>query len=325
MAALAPFMLLTPLLENKVFVSNDGFFQTGPGQAFMSLHYFLDNAEVAMFYLFYPTFDSTNSLLLSVLGLFGVAFFVFLAATKIKQWVSQRNEDIVLLSIFVVTCTNTVLALCVFWGHWDDPMVGRFSLPLQLLMVLLTLRIAVEFLQARPLPKWTMVLAGMWIILFAAPASTRHFQTNNIITAAEYTWLTKYLEHEDPAFTLTIAGSCIGPILHNMPAISILSAKLSRWQIKTCLDEGIYRKIIVLQRFVMDYKLGKYVESGPAQLGPGFKLETIDERRFRPDMITRISRVVDVDMTKVHAPDGLAKPPIKDQGAFIDDLIMKLP
>jgi hypothetical protein len=325
MAAIAPCLLLTPLLENKVFVSNAGFFQTGPGQAFLSVHYLLDNAEVAMFYLFYPSYDSTNSLLLSVLGLFGVAFFVFLAVTKIRQWVSQRKEDIVLLFIFVVTCIDTTVALCVFWGHWDDPMVGRFSLPLQLLMVILTLRITVEFLQSRPLPRWTMVLAGMWVVLFAAPSSTRHYQTNNIITASEYRWLFKYLAHKDPTSTLTIAGSCLGPILHNMPAISISSAKLSRWQVKTCLDEGIYREIIVIQRFIMDYKSGKYVESGPEPLGPGFKLETIAEQRFRPDMISRISRVVDVDMTKVHPPDGLEKAPFKDQEAFVNDLIRKLP
>jgi len=325
MAAMAPVLLLIPLLENKVFVSNPGFFQTGPGQAFLSLHYLPDNAEVAMFYLFYPSFDSTSSLLLSVLGLFGVAFFAFLAVTKIKQWVSQRKEDIVLLSIFVVTCIDTTVALCVFWGHWDDPMVARFSLPLQLLMVILTLRIIVEFLKSRTLPKWTMVLAGIWIVLFAAPASTRHYQTSNIITAREYTWLFKYLAHKDPSSTLTISGSCIGPILHSMPAISIATAKQARWQIKTCLDEGIYREIIVIQRFIMDYKLGKYVESGPEPLGPGFKLETISEQRFRPDMISRISRVVDVDMTKAHPPDGLEKPPFKNEDAFVDDLIRKLP
>jgi hypothetical protein len=325
MSAIAPVMLLTPLLENKVFISNTGFFQTGPGQAFLSVHYLLDNAEVAMFYLFYPSFDSTNSLLLSVLGLFGVAFFVFLAVTKIKQWFLQRNDDIVLLFIFGVTCVATAVALCDFWGHWDDPMVARFSLPPQLLMVILTLRITVEFLQSRPLPKWTMALAGMWIVLFAAPSSTRHFQTNNIITASEYRWLFQYLAPKDPTSTLTIAGSCVGPILHNMPAISIASAKQSRWQIKTCLDEGIYREIIVIQRFIMDYKLGKYVESGPEPLGPGFKLETIAEQRFRPDMISRISRVVDVDMTKVHPPDGLEKPPFKNQDAFVNDLIRKLP
>jgi hypothetical protein len=60
-------------------------------------------------------------------------------------------------------------------------------------------------------------------------------------------------------------------------------------------------------------------------LGPGFKLETIAEQRFRPDMISRISRVVDVDMTKVHPPDGLEKAPFKDQEAFVNDLIRKLP
>jgi hypothetical protein len=325
MAAISPVLLLTPLLVNKIFLSNPAFFQTRPGQEFLSTHYLSDNAAKAMFYLFYPSYDSTSSVLLSVAGLFGIAFFVFFSAKKIRQWYLQRSEDLVLFLTFVVTCINTVVALCVFWGDWDDPMVSRFSLPLQLLMVLLTLRVAVEFVKSRPLPKWTLVVAGMWIVLFAAPASARLYQTNHIITAREYSWLSEYLSHKDPASTLTIAGSCLGPILYNMPAISIESAKIARWQIKTCLDEGIYREIIVFQRFRMDYQLGKYTEEGPTQLGDGFKLETIAEKKFHSDMISRISRLVDVDMTNVHAPDNLVKKPIKNEDDLVNDLVSKLP
>jgi hypothetical protein len=325
LSAFSPVMILTPLLVNKFFLSNAFFFQTKPGQAFISVHYLLDNAQVAMFYLFYPSFDNTNSVLLSVLGILGMAFFIFLAGQKIKGWFLQRKEDLVLFFIFVVTCLNTIVALCVFWGHWDDPIVSRFSLPLQLLMVILTLRIAGEFLKTRLLPKWTLVIAGMWIVLFAAPSSTRHFQTNHILTAREYSWLFEYLAHKDPASTLTVTGSCIGPILHGMPAVSIAAATLGRWQLKECLDEGIYKEIIIFQRFKMDYGSGKYVEDDPAVLGDGFKMETIAEKRFVPDRISRISRLVDVDMTNVHAPDGVGKPPFKDQDALVNNLIMKLP
>jgi len=325
MAAISPGLLLTPLLVNKVFLSNPLFFQTGPGQAFLSPHYLWANAIKAMFYLFYPSDDSTNSVLLSVLGVFGLGFFAFLAGQKLKQWFLQRSEDLVLFFIFAVICTGTVVALCVFWGDWDDPMVSRFSLPLQLLMVLLTLRVAVEFVKSRPLPKWTLVVAGMLIVLFTAPASARLYQTNHIITAREYSWLFEYLSHKDPTSTLTIAGSCLGPLLYNMPAISVASAKTARWQLKTCLNEGIYREIIVFQRFQMDYQLGKYVEAGPAPLGDGFKLETIAEKKFHPDMVSRISRLVDVDVTHVHAPDNLVKKPIKNEDDLVNDLVSKLP
>jgi hypothetical protein len=71
--------------------------------------------------------------------------------------------------------------------------------------------------------------------------------------------------------------------------------------------------------------LGKYVEGGPSQLGEGFKLETIAERKFNVDTITRISRLVDVDMTNVHAPENMAKPPFKNEDELVNDLIAKLP
>ncbi|HWZ95319.1 MAG TPA: hypothetical protein VNW30_09005 [Opitutaceae bacterium] len=307
MAAFSPILLIAPLLANKVFTSNTVYLQTMPGEAFLSFQYFWDNTAFAIYYLFNPSFDSTNSVLLSVVGLFGVAFFLLLAVKKTKEWVLQRNEDLVLFLIFIVTGINTLLVLCVFWGHWGDPMVSRFSLPLQLLMLLLMLRSTAQFLESRPLPKWMLALAGAWIVLFAAPTSARLVQTHNSITAREYEWFFEYLSHKDPATTFVMAGSAIGPVLHNIPAIDISMARYAKWKIKTCLDEGIYREIIVIQRFEIDYKSGEFKETGPTQLGDGFKLETIAEKRFHPDLITRISRVVDVDVGHIPMPPGLEK------------------
>jgi hypothetical protein len=307
MAAFSPVLLLLPLLVNENFSANAGFFQTKPGQPFLSFIYLWDNVEVAIYYLFRLSLDSTNSVLLSVAGIFGAGYFLFLTWKKTKQWFLQRNEDIVLLFIFIVTGVSTVLVLCVFWGHWDDPMVSRFSLPLQLLLLLLLLRSTVEWLKSRPLPKWTLLFAGLWIVLFAAPASARLYQTNHSITGREYAWFFRYLADKDPATTLVVSGTVIGPILYNMPTIAIGSARDRRWQIKTCLDEGVYREIIVIQRFKIDFASGKFLETGPTVLGDGFTLETIAEKRFHPDLISRISRIVDVDLAKVPKPAGLEK------------------
>jgi len=49
------------------------------------------------------------------------------------------------------------------------------------------------------------------------------------------------------------------------------------------------------------------VEKGPTVLGDGFKLETIGEKIFYPKIVTRLSRVVDVDVTNVPKPAGLEK------------------
>jgi hypothetical protein len=315
MAAISPVMLLLPLLVNQVFSTHAAFFQTKPGEPFLSFRYLWDNTEVAIYYLFNPSLDSTNSVLLSVGGLLGTGFFLLLAVKKTRQWFLQRNEDIVLLLVFIATCISTILVLCVFWGHWDDPMVSRFSLPLQLLLLLLLLRSTVEFLNSRPLPKWALLLAGMWIVFFGAPASARLYQTDHCITSREYAWLFQYLADKDPETTLTLCGSFVGPVLHNMPAIDIGTATNRRWQIKTCLDEGVYREIIVMQRFKIDFKSGKFLEAGPSVLGDGFKLETIAEKRFHPDLITRLSRIVDVDVTKIPKPVSVEK-----KTHFLDDL-----
>jgi hypothetical protein len=327
MAVLSPVMLLMPLLSNEVLSTTAGFLQTKADQSFLSLHYLSDNAIRAIFFLYNPSFDSTNSVLLSVVGTLGAAFFLLLVAQKAKQWFSERKDELVLAFVFGVTGVNTFLVLCVFWGHWDDPMVSRFSLPLQLLMVVVLLRVSMEFLKSRPMPRWPLLVAGVWIVLFAAPASARKYATDGIVTSREYSWLAEYLAHKDPSTVLTITGSSLGPILENMPAISIETAKQYRWQVKACLGSEFYKEIVILQRFEMNLKTGKYEETGPSRLGPGFKLETIAERYFRPNMVSRLSRVVDVDLTNVRAPDGLGK----DRTQFTDEedlvtyLLKKLP
>jgi hypothetical protein len=307
MAAISPALLIMPLLANEVFSAIPGHFHPPPGQPFLSLQYLLDNSVVAIYYMFCPNLGNTNSVLLSMTGLFGAVYFLFLTGRNIKQWFFQRADDLVLFAIFVITCINTALVLGVSWGHWDDPVASRLSLPLQLFMLVLMLRSTARLLGARPLPKWTLGLAGMWIVLFTAPASARLYQTNRGISALEYSWLFGYLAHKDPATTLTMCGSVTAPVLYNMPAIAIDRAREVRWKIKTCLDEGIYREIIVLQRFKIDYKSGKYLETGPARLGEGFKLETMAEKGFHPGTISRISRVVDVDLAGIPKPSGFEK------------------
>jgi hypothetical protein len=327
LAALSPALLLAPLLSNEVFMSEKDFFQTLPGQAFFSLHYLPDNLGRAIYYLFNPGFGSTNSFLLSASGLFAAGFFALLLLRNIGRWYQQRSPEIVLVGIALVVVGTTLLGLVNFWGQWDDPLVSRFSLPLQLLMVLLILRIAVEFLKTRLLPKWGPMVAGAWLVLFAAPASAQHFLTTDIVTAGEYRWYLDFLSHKDPSETLTLSGSSLGPIIYNRPAISFDAARAHRWEVNACLDGEFYREIIVLQRFKLDFKTGKYVETGPSLLGAGFKLETIAERRFRPYLVSRISRLVEVDLTHVSAPPGFdaEKPPFENNDAMLTHLWRKLP
>jgi len=328
LAAASPALLLMPLMSNEIFMSTAGFFQTNPGQHFFSLQYLSDNAGRAVYYLFNPSFDGTNSILLSSVGIVALVFFVMLCIGKAKEFFVGRKTEVVLIFILCITLANTLLALCNFWGQWDDPMVSRFSLPLQLLLVVLVLRIIAEFLKARPLPRWMVIVPGIWALLFAVPASARHFATGDIVTDREYAWLIKYLSHKDPSETLTIAGSSLGPILYNMPAISIEEAKARKWQVKACTDGEFYKEVIILQRFMMDYKTGKFAETGPSQLGSGFKLQTLAEKRFRPDIISRISRVVDVDLTGIKplpAADTEGEFPFKNESELVGRLLRKLP
>lgn len=325
-SALAPLLLLAPLLVNKVILDDPSRFQTKPGQPAFALANLSDNLSHAIYYLFAPSFDSTNSVLLSAAGVIALVFLIALLGRGCIRVMREGGADMVLVCILVIILANTLLELCYFWGYWDDPLVARFSLPFQLMMVLAILRVTREFLKHRILPWSALAVAGAWLLFVTTPAEVHHFTSVDNVTCQEYAWFHEYLAKKSPATTLSVVGSSLAPILQNFPAISTEQAKARKWQLKACLEGEFYQEIIVLQRFEIDIKTGKLVESGPGQVGDGFVLQTLAERRLRPYIIARISRLVDVK-------DGLTppphfdeeKPPFKDGTALFTHLVRKLP
>ncbi|HTB80953.1 MAG TPA: hypothetical protein VK717_08710 [Opitutaceae bacterium] len=325
-SSLAPLLLLPCLLVNKIGFGDPSRFQLKPGQTAFALANFYDNFSHAIVYLFGCNFNETNSLLISVAGIIALVFLVMLLARGFTGSVRTGSSDTVLACILAVVFVNTVIEFSYFWGHWDDAMVSRFSLPLQLMLVLAVLRVLREFLKHRPLPQPVLLAAVTWILLFTAPVNARHFASGDIYTAQEYSWFHDYLATKSPAETLSVTASSLGPILQGYPAISIDAAKALKWQLKACLEGGFYREIIILQRFQIDNQTGKLVEKGPSQLGDGFVLQTLAELHARPNVVSRISRFIDVK-GEVKPPPHFdeEKPPFEDDDALVGHLLRKLP
>jgi hypothetical protein len=325
-SAVSPLFLLPPLLVNKVFLDQPAFFQTKPGEVVFAWAHLPDNLAHAVYYLFTPGLNSTNSLLLSTAGVVALVFLGLLLGRNFVRGKNARCDDMVLTLILVVVLANTIIAQCYYWGHWDDPLATRFSLPLQLMMTVAVLRVTREFLVQRLLPWQALFVAGAWIVLVAAPIDARRYVDMGNVTCREYAWFHDYLAKKSPAETLSVMSSPIGPILQNYPAISFDHAKMSKWQIKACLEGEFYHEILVMQRFKIDEKTGKLFESGSSQLGDEFVLQTLAETHFRPNIISRISRLVDVKGELKPPPDfEKEKPPFKDEDAFVSHLLNKLP
>jgi hypothetical protein len=325
-SAVSPSLMFPPLLVNKVFLDQPAFFQTKPGGDAFSLVNLPDNLAHAVYYLFDPNLNSTNSLLLSSAGIIALVFLIVLLVRNFARGSNLRTNDVVLALVLLIVLANTALTQCYFWGYWDDPMVSRFSLPFQLMMALAILRVLQEFWIRRPIPRQVLFVAGAWIVFMAAPSAARRYSSDSNVTCREYAWFHDYLATKSPTETLSVAASSLGPLLQNYPAIPFIRAQIYKWQLKACLEGQFYREILVLQRFKIDEKTGKLVETGSSHLGDGFVLQTLAETHFRPNVVSRISRLIDVKGDLKPPPHfDEEKFPFADDDALVEHLLKKLP
>jgi hypothetical protein len=96
----------------------------------------------------------------------------------------------------------------------------------------------------------------------------------------------------------------------------------------------MFSGIYVFQRFDIDEQTGALKIKPDDDLGPAYELETIAERSFRLDQLSRISRVVAVnakDIGRVVAgpilPETKTKLPNRDarENALLGEWLKKLP
>jgi hypothetical protein len=340
-ATFSPLYLVLPVAIN-LFIMQTPALETSPGQIAFSLNHIPGNLQRAVWYLFNFSFWATNSVVLSVVGVLSIiAFSVKMFSTR--RQLLERPEDMLLVLFLLYNLVGLAILFCSFWGQWDDPAASRFSLPLHLLFILCFGRVAKELWQNRPVSAWIPFCALVVAIAFSTPAAARFDATRFLLTARESAWFLKELEAPGLNGALVIAPP-VGPILYNHPAIGPDVAEAEKWKINECLKNGIYREIVVLERFSIDHATLKErpyntsqeedFSSGPRDytqelgaLSEAFRKETISEIRLRPDVISRISRIISVAGAESMPPKGYLEqgPPFTSKGAYLHHLLLALP
>jgi hypothetical protein len=325
-AAASPLLLTAPLLLNKIFFSNPGFLQTKPDQEFFSLNYLSDNLAHGLVYLFQFSQDGTNSLLLTILGLLAFVFFAFYVVRNGRK-IFLQGSDVVLVAVFSIVCVNTGIALCHFWGQWDDPAATRFSLPLHFLFIVALARVMKEFLKGRDLPASIVVPIGALSLILGISPAVQHFATREMVSSDEHTWLIDSLKKNPQAHILAIADSSLGPILYNNPAISNELAAVHKWQINECIKRHVYDEIWVLERFSIDHATLKEMPYSGKALDDDFVREKVAELWLRPNVVARISRIVRVEGKNAIPPESFTKaaPPFPDMDSYVKYLYSMYP
>ena len=295
-AVLAPIFIIMPLLTNRVFLASPQYMETKPGQAFFSLSYFQHNAEHAIYYLFNPDLRGTNSTLFSFIGIVAIAAFAVLFSGKIlRQGFCRSLPDATAITWVSVICANTFMMLCVFWGEWDDPIVSRFSLPLKIAMLVALVHVLAGRKAFVRHARWMIPLLLVRSVAFGTPAAATREVTANIVTNREVNWLREQLQKYEPTRTFVFAAGSSGVIAWGFPSRAISAMNMTQWQVKRVIDENYYDNVLVFQRFYIQPSTFDLAPDEKSIVPADYVLETVAEVRPRFDVITRISRVVDVN------------------------------
>jgi hypothetical protein len=190
-----------------------------------------------------------------------------------------------------------------FWGKFDDPVIRRLSLPLNLGLVLAIVVVTGEL--ARRLVVWRVVigatLAGMFV--FSLPAMARHAYSTDYYVGRETDWRREFIARHPEKDYLVIDNSSIIWITHQVSSTPVLQALQHKENIEFCARNHVFSAIYVFQSFKVDEATGALTIEPDDDLGPAYRLETVWQKRFTAERASRLSRVVSI------APGPADRPP----------------
>jgi hypothetical protein len=300
-----PLLLLLLPLQHNVFNLSQASWQlndvAGATRPF-SLQYFYENVGHAM--NFFISFDGTqpSSWLVAILGTFGVGFFVLTLYKHHREIFALEPATAVFCIFLIGLIIHTGLMLCYFWGHWDDPIIRRLSLPAHVLLIFALVFVLPRLTNHRL--RWPVLIGGAlaYLIGVTVPASAMHRFTQENFAARTTNWLGGHIRALGPKSVLAIDNNAgLQWFLYRKSSINPVALSLRPEAFLYHYRRHSFDEIIVVQRVGLELAPNQRFVSAGDDLGPGIQLELIEEKAFAPPYLVRISRVVGVDEEKLLA------------------------
>jgi hypothetical protein len=146
------------------------------------------------------------------------------------------------------------------------------------------------------------VLAGAVLaalVMQGLPAMAKQSYTRDYSPGLEMAWRREFLQRFPEHDYLFIDQDSTFWIVNQLCATPPVQAKLKQEDLAWLLRNHGFSEIYVFQQFKVDDQTGALVLNQADDLGPGFELEPVWERRIEILVLDRISRV-----TAIHTADG---------------------
>lgn len=301
----APMLMILSPLQYNVFKLSKATWQlndvAGADEPF-GFKYFYDNVGHAFNFFLNTDGNQPNSILVGVAGSIAVGFFVLLLYRRHRALFGERPAEAVLSIFLLGLLVHTLVMLCYFWGHWDDPIIRRLSLPAHVLLVLSLVMIWPELVSHSR--RW-QILAGtalIYLASFTIPSNAMHRFTQQNFAARTDSWLNEFIHGlgDRTAVAIDRAAGLVW-ILNGKSSVTSQAIIGRPEAFALHFRNHSFDDFFLVQRMTPDVKTGaRFIDAGD-DFGDALKLETVAERAFSPLYLVRLSRIVGVDEDRLKA------------------------
>ncbi len=293
-----PLALWSTLLLNYIYVHTPEFFELQKDQtSAFGLEYLLPNLEHAIYYLLNPTSTTSNSLLLSILGILSLVSNLVALPKYIRNKSILNSNNFLYYSFFVPISLSFGMLMFLFWGHWDDPMASRFSFSLQLYFVFSIAKIASDYPSFfHKYYNYFICIATFYFAAFTITklnlkdyedAMLSHKLLNVSLAAIQ-----KYVSSKD----LIICYNALPHISLGYPTIPTKVANHNPMLLKLALERNFYKNI-----FFVDYNFignksnfNSYTPDWTTPISSVFITEEVFSSKATLHTIVRLHRLIDI-------------------------------
>jgi hypothetical protein len=304
---IAPVLMIHCALHNRIFDTRSTAWQlqSKPGYTHpFSLSYVPDNVAHAIGFFFNTRItDQPNSLALSAIGSVAILFLVLLVVKRLKVLAGEPPISVATVFFTAAFAAQLGLMMCYFWGHFDDPVIRRLSLPTYLWMVVAVMAVLQQF----PRPAVGRVILGLAVlaaIVQGVPSMAAHAYNQEYLSGLETAWRRKFIADHPQKDYLMIDNDSILWVAHQVSSTPVDAALKRRDALVFFMRNRAFSAMYVFQRFTIDPITGKKTLRDGDDIGPCYVLEPVREESLSLLTLTRISQIKSI----VDGPKNLTEP-----------------
>lgn len=338
---LTPLLLAPYVLQNRRFDSDASLWELagrgGNATEPFALHYLPDNLGHALAFLFDTTGFQPNSIFFGAAGLIALPFFGIWITRVFRQGKTREPADLAVATFGLGLLAITALFMVYFWGQFDHPVIRRLSLPFHLCMMLAVCVVLARWVRWPAKWRATVAVAVGALLVQSLPVMAKRAYEKEYMPGVEMAWRQEFIERYPARDYLFIDQDSIFWITQQLPATPIKQAQLRKEGLAYHLRNHSFSAMYVFQRYKVDDQTGGLILDPADDLGAGFELETIWEKRIATLNIGRISRITSIteDDGRVNEATEFVRPPAgpsqtpgqleKAKAEYLENWITQLP